>query len=92
MMSAAMRAATPEEQTQAKQIVGFVVDAAARVLYVQARSLLDVNVTLVAVPFSQLKHVAGQLVMQEGQAEIVGALHVLSAEGLRGNAASSPKS
>jgi hypothetical protein len=64
----------------AKTVFGYVVDSTARVLFLKVRGPLDIEETLVAMPFSQLKHVAGQLVMQEGSAEGTGKLLIVPKE------------
>jgi hypothetical protein len=67
----------PDSKVAAKIVVGYVVDTVGRVLFLKVKGPLDLDETLVAVPFSQLKHVTGQLVMQEGEAEATGAILIV---------------
>lgn len=78
----ALRPLTPAERVAAKSTVGYDVDGRARVLFLRVRGPLDISDTVVALPFAQLKHVVGQLVMQEGEQEGSGKLYLVSAEGV----------
>ena len=59
----------PGAVLDAKETIAYGVDIGRRVLLLHARGPLDLSVTTVELSYSQLKHVAGQLMAQEGQLE-----------------------